>query len=117
MNRRGFLLGLLAAPVIVKASSLMAVKPVYVGEGLRISLAMETDLDTTALRFKATERYAMGWHWNLADHPIGPLAILPNTPAQSPEAVRSQLSRVLQDYPQAVRLTDLLKRSETPDRS
>lgn len=27
-TRRGFLLGLLAAPVIVKASSLMAVKPV-----------------------------------------------------------------------------------------
>lgn len=28
-TRRGFLLGLLAAPVIVKASSLMAVKPIH----------------------------------------------------------------------------------------
>lgn len=33
-TRRGFLLGMLAAPVIIKASSLMAVKPVYASGGV-----------------------------------------------------------------------------------
>ena len=63
IQRRGFLMGLLAAPVIVKATSLMAVKPIYGGVALS-SMAHpgsltyeELDFDTNELIYKAYERY------------------------------------------------------------
>ena len=64
-TRRGFLGALLAAPLIVKASSLMAIKPVkampverLTGTGLMA--AMNGNFNTDDIRYRMIER----WHFN-----------------------------------------------------
>lgn len=57
-SRRGFLLGLLAAPVIVKVSSLMAVKPMLD--------------DGIALTSMAHPKH---YRWGTCDNDINPLAL------------------------------------------